>query len=181
MPYLPDFLDALRCAGMSAETVTAAARPYPYPAAMPLCGAMDEAPPLTVDFRDEPAEAGLTALTGTSRRVVATVTAGVTLDGPIRLRVVPPTGARALSGGGPFEMSGVRPGVTMARDVTLVFAGTPAGELRVEAEVEVDGFGLHGAARWPFSRARLCRLHRAAKPALRVLGVDLGPSVAMSP
>jgi hypothetical protein len=181
VPYLPDFLDALRCAGVSADAVTAAARPYPYPAAMPLCGAMDEAPPLTVSFRDEPAsDVGRTGVSGELRRVVATITAGVTLDAPIRLRVVPPPGARVLAGGGAFEMADVRPGVTVERAVTLVFAGAPSGELRVEAEVEVEGFGLHGAARWAFDG----RAPQAATPrhaaTLRVAGVDLGPSIDAS-
>jgi hypothetical protein len=182
VPYLPDFLDALRCAGMSADVVTAAARPYPYPAATPLCGAMDEAPPLTVTFRDEPiTDPGVTGAMGAARRVVATVTAGVTLDAPIRLRVVPPPGAQVWSGGGEFELTDVRPGVTAARAVTLTLAGTTTDELRVEAEVEVDGFGLRGAARWRFGRAATETSAPRRTRALRVAGVDLGESVVVVP
>ena len=178
VPYLPDFLDALRCAGMSAETVTAAARPYPYPAAMPLCNAMDEAPPLSVSFREAtPSDLRGTGAARELRRVVATITAGVTLDGPIRLRVVPPGGAQVLSGGGAFEMTAVRPGARVERDVTVVFAGPPAGELRLEAEVEVEGFGLHGAARWPFSPAPSRPPTAPRTTPLQVEGVNLGPSV----
>ncbi|MFO0624567.1 MAG: hypothetical protein U0325_03050 [Polyangiales bacterium] len=181
VPYLPDFLDALRCAGVSAETVTAAARPYPYPAAMPLCGAMDEAPPLDVTFREEPAsEHGATAPGESRRRVVATITAGVTLAAPIGLRVVPPAGARVLEGGGAFALDDVRPGVTQTRAVTLAFHGAPTGELRIEADVEVEGFGLHGAAAWRFEPPRATTGPRGG-PSLRVDGRDLGPSVDATP
>ena len=182
VPFLPDFLDALRCAGVSADAVTAAARPYPYPAAMPLCNAMDEAPPLTVTFREEPASGvGLTGVSGELRRVVATITAGVTLDAPIRLRVVAPAGARVLAGGGEFSLSEVRPGSVLERAVTLRFAGAAEGELRVEAEVEVEGFGLHGAAPWRFGRAATVTAELPRARALRVSGVDLGPSVTIAP
>jgi hypothetical protein len=63
----------------------------------------------------------------------------------------------------------------------LRFAGAAEGELRVEAEVEVEGFGLHGAARWRFDRrAPAAAAPRRTAP-LRVAGVDLGPSVDTTP
>jgi hypothetical protein len=75
----------------------------------------------------------------------------------------------------------VRPGSVLERAVTLRFAGAAEGELRVEAEVEVEGFGLHGAAPWRFGRAATVTAELPRARALRVSGVDLGPSVTIAP
>lgn len=180
VPYLADFLDALRCAGLSASAVTAAATPYPYDPARPLCQpAMDEAPPLTVDWRDAPAldASGTSGAQGVLRRVTATVTAGVTLDAPVRLRFVAPPGARVIAGAVEFVIPRLRPGDRSEHAVTVAYAAPPTEDLRLEAEVNLDDFGLRGASTWRFGRPAPTAPPLPLGERLRVNGVDLGPSV----
>lgn len=180
VPYLADFLDALRCGGLPATAVTAAARPYPYDPATPLCPpAMDEAPPLTVDWRDDPAPdaSGVLGAQGVLRRVTATVTAGITLDAPARLRFVAPPGARVIAGETAFVIAQMRPGDRSEHTVTVAYVTPPTEALRLEAEVALDDFGLRGASTWRFGRPAPTAPPLPLGERLRVNGVDLGPSV----
>ncbi|MEZ4392278.1 MAG: hypothetical protein R3A48_14405 [Polyangiales bacterium] len=180
VPYLADFLDALRCGGLPASAITPAVGPYPYDPARPLCQtAMDEAPPLTVDWRDEPAlDASRTVgAQGVLRRVTAAVTAGITLDAPARLRFVAPPGARVVAGDVDFVIPRMRPGDRSEHAVTVAYASPPTEDLRLEAEVSLDDFGLRGAATWRFGRPAPATPPLPLGAPLRVNGVDLGPSV----
>jgi hypothetical protein len=180
VPVLPDFLDALACAGFPAARIDAAARPqYPYNSAAPLC-----APPSDVGA---PVVASWRVLQGpaTDARGVTTVRLGAVterlgaLEAPLRVSVRVPDGASILEGPQAWETPAA-PGRD-ERALTVAFLGGARAAVTLVFDSQGTAMGAHGEVPWhvdgPSPTAPMSP--RATGPSLRLGGRSLGPSVVV--
>jgi hypothetical protein len=177
VPVLPDFLDALVCAGFPAARVDAAARPpYPYDSAAPLCRpSSDVGLPAEVAWRPlgPPTvdAGGVTAL-----RLAAVTTRHTTLDAAPRVWIRLPPDAVLAEGPQAWDLP-ASPGRD-ERAVTVASRGPLRGPVTLVLDARGLAMGVHAEAPWPAPVAPPASPH-AAGETLWVAGRPLGPSVVV--
>ncbi|HOX46198.1 MAG TPA: hypothetical protein PK668_21520 [Myxococcota bacterium] len=166
-PFLADFLDALRCGGVSAVTVDAATQPdqhYPYPSGSPLCGKRAEAPFALAwrVARGAPAagaELGLELVLERRGRWPA----------PLQVRFELPAGVEAPRGNPGFALPADDQAPRRALGLELRLARVPERDLVAVVDARVPGAGYHAELPYRFGRPE----------PRRASALELGPRVAL--
>src|SRR5262249_53176705 len=140
--FFADFLDALRCGGVSASMIDAATNPsvrYPYPSGTPRCRNPQAPVTLTVGaVSGEPLPAGRVDLHAELRR-------NGPWPYPIAVEWRLPQGVRAASGP---QAVVAEDGADLGLDLAIV----PSEDLVVAAESRGPAGGFHAEARYRFGR-----------------------------
>jgi hypothetical protein len=182
-PVLPDFLDALACAGTSAAVIDSATRgDYPYPSRAPDCrvGSRGMSSPLDVSLRLEgaPERAPDGSLRAT---LVARAVQHAWLPSPIRAAITLPATAR-IDGAASWRIDASGPETVSERRFSVRYLDGTTEPLSFTVSARDESMGAHGEARWRWGAAEPSLVPVDADgPSLVVRARDLGRSVSMRP
>ncbi len=182
-PVLPDFLDALACAGTSAAVIDSATRgDYPYPSRAPDCrvGSRGMSAPLDVSLRLEgaPERAPDGSLRAT---LVARAVQHAWLPSPIRAAITLPSTAR-IDGATSWRIDAAGPETVSERRFSVRYLDATTEPLALTVSARDESMGAHGEARFRWGADEpLIATVDADGPTLVVRGRGVGRSVSMRP